>query len=122
MSASPDVRAQQSDPKPAGAPAAAPPAQAAESGEQPRFFDNVTVSATLNPAKIKDTPGTVSVIDAVTDITGQGHINLIETLAEAVCERCLADPRIAAMRIRIEKLERGPVRGVELFRTRPVAP
>jgi dihydroneopterin aldolase len=67
-------------------------------------------------------PSYTDIIDAVNDITGQGHINLIETLAEAIAERCLADPRIVAMRIRIEKLERGPVRGVEVFRTRPDAP
>ena len=88
----------------------------------------LTVDAYLAPSvraaddEMDTVPSYTDIIDAVNDITGQGHINLIETLAEAVCERCLADPRIAAMRIRIEKLERGPVRGVELFRTRPVAP
>jgi hemoglobin/transferrin/lactoferrin receptor protein len=30
---------------------------------QPRLFDSVTVSATLNPSTIRETPGTVSVID-----------------------------------------------------------
>ena len=64
-------------------------------------------------------PSYTDIIDAVNDITGQGHINLIETLAEAVAERCLNDVRIDAVRIRIEKLERGPVRGVELYRTKP---
>ncbi len=66
-------------------------------------------------------PSYTDIIDAVNDITGRGHINLIETLAEAIADTCLADPRIAAMRIRIEKLERGPVRGVEVFRTRAAA-
>lgn len=66
-------------------------------------------------------PSYTDIIDAVNAITATGHINLIETLAEAVAERCLADPRLDAMRIRIEKLERGPVRGVEIFRTRPAA-
>ena len=58
------------------------------------------------------------IIDAVNAITAGGHINLIETFAEAIAEQCLANPQIEAMRIRIEKLERGPVRGVEIFRTR----
>lgn len=67
-------------------------------------------------------PSYTDIIDAVNDITGAGHINLIETFAEAIAERCLANPRIDAMRIRIEKLERGPVRGVEIYRTRPGTP
>lgn len=88
----------------------------------------ITVDAYLAPTvraaddDMDNVPSYTDIIDAVRDITGQGHINLIETLAEAVCERCLADPRLDAMRIRIEKLERGPVRGVEIYRTRPVAP
>ena len=64
-------------------------------------------------------PSYTDIIDAVNDITGAGHINLIETLAEAIADRVLKDPRIDAMRIRIEKLERGPVRGVEIYRIRP---
>lgn len=67
-------------------------------------------------------PSYTDIIDAVNDITDAGHINLLETLAEAVAARCLADPRIEAMRIRIEKLERGPIRGVELYRTRDNRP
>jgi len=67
-------------------------------------------------------PSYTDIIDAVNDITGAGHINLIETFAEAIAERILRDPRIEAMRIRIEKLERGPVRGVEIFRMRSAGP
>ncbi|MDQ8697404.1 dihydroneopterin aldolase [Hyphomicrobium sp. LHD-15] len=63
-------------------------------------------------------PSYTDIIDAVNDITAAGHINLIETFAESIAERCLKDRRLSAMRIRIEKLERGPVRGVEIFRTR----
>lgn len=44
---------------PASAPADPPP-------PPQRFLDNVTVSATLNPQTVKDTPATVSVIDAAT--------------------------------------------------------
>jgi dihydroneopterin aldolase len=64
-------------------------------------------------------PSYTDIIDAVNDITSAGHINLLETFAEAIAERGLANPRITAMRVRIEKLERGPVRGVEIYRTRP---
>ena len=65
-------------------------------------------------------PSYTDMIDAVNDITSRGHINLIETFAEELAERGLANPRIIAMRVRIEKLERGPFRGVEIYRTRPV--
>lgn len=64
-------------------------------------------------------PSYTDIIDAVNERTGQGHINLIETLAEDVAARILESPRIVAIRMRIEKLERGPVRGVEIFRVRP---
>ncbi|WP_072392431.1 dihydroneopterin aldolase [Hyphomicrobium sp. CS1GBMeth3] len=63
-------------------------------------------------------PSYTDIIDAVNAITASGHINLIETFAEAIAEQCLADTRIDALRVRIEKLERGPVRGVEIFRAR----
>ncbi len=43
-------------------------------------------------------------MDAVEAITAAGHINLLETFAERIAERCLADPRLTAMRVRIEKL------------------
>jgi hemoglobin/transferrin/lactoferrin receptor protein len=38
----------------------------AEPPQEARFFDTVTVSATLSPTVVRDTPGTVSVIDAET--------------------------------------------------------
>jgi hemoglobin/transferrin/lactoferrin receptor protein len=41
-----------------------PPAE--QASREPRFFDTVTVSATLNPSTVRETPGTVSVIDAET--------------------------------------------------------
>jgi len=62
------------------------------------------------------------IIDAVNEIASAGHINLVETFAERIAERCLADRRIASVLVRIEKLERGPVRGVEVTRSRPGAP
>jgi hemoglobin/transferrin/lactoferrin receptor protein len=49
------------------------------SSEPQRFFDSVTVSATMNPAAVKATPGTVSVIDA-----GTIQRRLIENAADLV--------------------------------------
>lgn len=87
----------------------------------------ITVDAYLAPAlrasndDMATVPSYTDIIDAVNGRTAEGHINLIETLAEDVAARVLQDARIAAIRIRIEKLERGPVRGVEIYRTRPDA-
>lgn len=88
-----------------------------------RLSIDAYLAATVRAAddSMDTVPSYTDIIDAVNAITGRGHINLIETLAEAIADTCLADPRIEAMRIRIEKLERGPVRGVEVFRTRAAA-
>lgn len=88
----------------------------------------LTVDAYLAPVvraskdDMDTVPSYTDIIDAVNDITSAGHINLLETFAEQIAERCLDDRRIEAMRIRIEKLERGPVRGVEIYRTRSNGP
>ena len=50
--------------KPQDAPAQPPAAPESDPDNPQHYFDTVTVSATLNPTSVKDTPGTVSVIDA----------------------------------------------------------
>ena len=65
-----------------------------------------------------EVPSYTDIIDAISDITSKGHINLVETLGERICATLLGDQRIDGVRVLIEKLERGPVRGVEIYRTR----
>lgn len=67
-----------------------------------------------------EVPSYTDIIDAIGDITGRGHINLVETLAEDIAAKLLGDERIGGVLVTIEKLERGPVRGVEIYRTRQV--
>ncbi len=67
---------------------------------------------------IAEVPSYADIIDGIEAIARQGHIELVETFAERIAAHCLADRRIAAVRIRLEKLERGPRRGVEIYRTR----
>lgn len=79
-----NLHAQQPAPLPAApAPAPAKPEQtpppATPRKQDGRFFDSVTVSATRNPQTVKDTPGTVSVIDAETI-----ERRLIESTADLV--------------------------------------
>jgi 7,8-dihydroneopterin aldolase/epimerase/oxygenase len=42
---------------------------------------------------------------AVRRIVAEGHVGLVETLAERIAEACLADRRVLAARVRVEKLE-----------------
>ena len=52
-------------------------------------------------------------------IVARGHINLAETLAEAIADTCLEDARVKCARIRVEKLHAVPgaeSAGVEIER------
>lgn len=80
--------------------------------------DHVRASVDTMDEENDAVPSYTDIIDSVNEVTGSGHIELLETLAERVAERCLRDPRLSALRIKLEKLERGPVRGIEIFRAR----
>jgi dihydroneopterin aldolase len=61
------------------------------------------------------------VVFGVRAIAAQGHINLVETMAESVAGLCLADPRVRVARVRVEKLDVFPEAdsvGVEIERVR----
>lgn len=66
--------------------------------------------------EMAEVPSYADIIDTIVALARGGHINLVETFAERIAESCLADPRIVAVRVRLEKLERGPLRGVEIIR------
>ena len=68
-----------------------------------------------------EVPSYTDIIDAIDELGASGHINLVETFAEEIAKRLLNDARIGGLLIKIEKLERGPIRGVEIYRTREVA-
>lgn len=81
-----------------------------------------TVEARLAPHvhstedEMAEVPSYADIIDIIITLARGGHINLVETFAERIAKGCLADKRIAAVRVRLEKLERGPLRGVEIIR------
>ena len=59
------------------------------------------------------------IIATIKDILAEGHINLVETLADEIATRCLAHPRAASVKVKIEKLEKEPgAVGVEIVRRR----
>lgn len=69
--------------------------------------------------QISEVPSYDNLINAVKDVTGAGHINLVETIAERIADHILSDDRIAAVRVRVEKLDREPdAVGVEIVRPR----
>ncbi len=45
------------------------------------------------------------VIDGIKTLLADGHINLVETLAENIAELCLSDDRVEIARIKVEKLD-----------------
>lgn len=68
---------------------------------------------------IDDVPSYDNLTAAVDETLGKGHINLVETMAEDICARILKDARLVWVRLRIEKLERGPgAVGIEVVRAR----
>jgi dihydroneopterin aldolase len=46
-----------------------------------------------------------AVIDRVRAIVAEGHVNLVETLAERIAQACLEDARVRRTVVRIEKLD-----------------
>jgi len=44
-------------------------------------------------------------VQLVKRVAGEGHVRLVETLAERIAAGVLADPRIRVIRVRVEKLD-----------------
>lgn len=58
------------------------------------------------------------IAEAIAAEIAQGRVNLLETLAEGVAARLMAEPRVARVFLRIQKLDRGPGDlGVEIVRS-----
>jgi dihydroneopterin aldolase len=97
-----------------------------EKDGQQRVRLNLDLTCAEHPAINDDYANVVCYAELVADIRdllGQGHINLVETLAERVAELCLRDRRVLTARIRVEKLDAVPDAtsvGVEIERHRPV--
>ena len=61
------------------------------------------------------------VIDGIKAMLAEGHINLVETLAEKIADLCLDDERVETTRIRVEKLDvyaEAASVGIEIERSR----
>ncbi len=65
------------------------------------------------------------VVQLVKQIIGEGHVRLVETLAERIAAGVLADQRIRVIRVKVEKLDVFPeleAVGVEIERRRVLKP
>ncbi len=98
-----------------------------ERGKTQRLRFNVVVEVRPHPAPLEDDVDRILSYDRITEAIdaelSEERLNLLETLAEKVAERVLAEPPAMRVFVRIEKLDRGPgALGVEIVRSRAEAP
>ncbi len=96
---------------------------ASERGVVQRVRFNVVLEVRHHTAAMDDDVDKVISYDTITEAIeielDAERINLLETLAERVAVRCLADPRALRVFVRVEKLDRIPgALGVEIMRAR----
>ena len=97
-----------------------------ERGHRQRVQFNVVVEVRPNPAPLDDDVDRILSYDRITEAIAMElaaeRLNLLETLAERVAERILAEPQAMRVFVRIEKLDIGPYAlGVEIVRSRAEA-
>lgn len=98
-----------------------------ERGARQRVRFNVVVEVRPHPAPLLDDVDRILSYDRITEAIAvelaDERLNLLETLAERVAERILAEPQAMRVFVRVEKLDRGPgALGVEIVRARAEAP
>ncbi|MFT3689779.1 dihydroneopterin aldolase [Paenirhodobacter sp.] len=98
-----------------------------ERGHGQRLRFNVVVEVRPAPAPLDDDVDRILSYDRITEAIAAElaaeRLNLLETLAERVAERILAEPQAMRVFVRIEKLDRGPgALGVEIVRARASVP
>jgi dihydroneopterin aldolase len=94
-----------------------------EKGVTQRARFSVDIEVTPAEQAVEDQIGRVldydMIIAVIKAVLAEGHINLVETLADEVATRCLAHPRAASVKVKIEKLDKEPgAVGVEIVRRR----
>lgn len=97
-----------------------------ERGHRQRILFNVVVEVRPAPQPLNDDVDRILSYDRITEAIAAElaaeRLNLLETLAERVAERILAEPQAMRAFVRIEKLDIGPYKlGVEIVRSRAEA-
>lgn len=98
-----------------------------ERGHRQRLMFNIVVEVRPIAQPIDDDVDRILSYDRLTEAIAEElaaeRLNLLETLAERVAERILAEPQAMRAFVRIEKLDIGPYKlGVEIVRSRAEAP
>jgi dihydroneopterin aldolase len=98
-----------------------------ERGQRQRVRFDVVVEVRPHTAPLQDDVDRILSYDRITEAIAaelaSERLNLLETLAERIAERILAEPRAMRAFVRIEKLDRGPgALGVEIARARAGVP
>lgn len=97
-----------------------------ERGHRQRLMFNVVVEVRSAPQPLNDDVDRILSYDRITESIASElaaeRLNLLETLAERVAERILAEPQAMRAFVRVEKLDVGPYKlGVEIVRSRAEA-
>ncbi|MAM94276.1 dihydroneopterin aldolase [Parvibaculum sp.] len=91
-------------------------------GTQPvRVNVDLTVTEVAHADSLDNVVCYKTVVDQIKAIVAEGHLNLVETLAERIAGSCLEDARVRVARVRVEKLAAIPEAvsvGVEIERLR----
>jgi dihydroneopterin aldolase len=70
---------------------------------QPLKVDVELDVPTAGAERLADTLNYETILAAAQGVAAEGHIELVETFAERLARRCLADPRVTKARVRVEK-------------------
>ncbi len=80
-----------------------------EKAEAQRVRINLDLAVREDTRPIGDDYGKVvcyeQIVKKARSIAEDGHVNLVETLAERLAAICLRDPRVRSCRVRVEKLD-----------------
>lgn len=74
--------------------------------------------------RLEDVVDYHQVVKGIEAMVEEGHVRLVETLAERIAAQCLSDPRVHVARVRIEKLtalENASSVGVEIERVQALS-
>ena len=92
-----------------------------------KILVNIDLSVTEETVPLNDDYDNVvcyeKVVNGIKNIVDSGHVELVETLAEKIADINLIDPRVLAVRVRVEKLEaieNTTSVGVEIERTKNI--
>ena len=70
---------------------------------QPLIVDVELDVPTGSSDRLADTVNYETILQTAQQLAAEGHIDLVETFAHRLADRCLADPRVTRARVRIEK-------------------